>query len=632
MCGIAGISLKSKGSPLEPALRGMVKRLHHRGPDGQGIFVADNGSCGLAHARLAIVDLSQRGAQPISSANGKLVLVCNGEIYNYPTLRAALEQQGRRFQSDCDSEIILHLYELYGEDCVERLEGMFAFALYDAEKDILFCARDPMGKKPFVYAAIESGIAFASDIPALMILPGVNTSIDPEATALYLLRNLRHIPDPWTFYKGIRKLPPGHAVTIRAGRIERCWRYWRPSLGQKSVSPQELIDQLDHAVSRRRMADVEIGALLSGGVDSTAIVDSLIRQGATNIRTYAFGRDKDDEELVRARRAADMLGTRHREFYFDAERQHDYFDAILSHHGEPIMALPLTHAYALFEAVHEDGIKVVVAGHGADEIFFGYPGFNRMGLLTRFMGAMPGHILRPFARALSRSPFTGPIHEAFLVMSEKAGRRKEALYRDEASAIWPRLFAADTIDDLPVDLVSSWVSPWFSDNPPDTYIDEAAFLGLMQENSHAVTISGDLPAMANSVEVRCPFLDREVVEMALRIPFREKISGLRDHGHNKKVLKRALASRLPDDLLYAPKRGFGYYVQEDDVLRGPWKERVDAAFSTFDDLGGILNTPAIQTLKSDFDEGHDVDACLIAKLYAIQRSRILSTNFGEISC
>lgn len=631
MCGIAGMSTYDRAPSMVSILNRMMTCLRHRGPDGHGIFESDNGTSGLAHTRLAIVDLSERGRQPITIGDEKTALVCNGEIYNYHELRRSLEQKGRQFYSDCDSEVILHLYEIYGERCIEHLEGMYAFALYDNTKNILFCARDPLGKKPFVYAHTSSGIAFASEIPALLDVPGVDTSIDPEAVALYLLRNLRHIPDPWTFYKGIRKLPPGHAMIIRAGQIEKCWRYWNPSFEQKTVSPEEILDQFDHAVNRRRMADVEIGALLSGGVDSTAIVDSLIRQGVTNIRTYAFGLDKSDEELARARRAAGMLKTRHREFYFNPDKQHDHFDTVLSRLGEPIMALPLTHAYALFEAIHNDGIKVVMAGHGADEIFYGYPGFNRMGLLSNFMDKAPGQLFRSFSKLLAKIPFRRSIHEAFLVMSEQAGHRKESLYKNEAAKIWPALFGADTMHCLSKDIIESWVSPWFPKNAPGSYIDEAAFLGLAQENCHAVTIAGDLPAMANSVEVRCPFLDRGVVEMALHIPYKDKVSGYRDNGNNKKILKRALASRLPNDLLYAPKRGFGYYIQEEEVLRGPWKERVDASFADFDDLSGMFNSSTIQQLKSDFDARRGVDASLIAKLYAIQRSQSLAAKSGAVS-
>ncbi len=385
MCGIAGLAFAAPVPDMEAVLANMMAVVRHRGPDEEGLLVDSSQRAGIAHTRLSIVDLSPRGRQPLWNEDRTIAAVCNGEIYNYRDLRRELEAKGHRFASDSDSEVIVHLYEETGEECVERLRGMFAFAVFDRRTDILFCARDRIGKKPLVYAETGSGVAIASEIPALFRVPGVDLSVDPEAVALYLLRNLRHIPDPWTFYRGIRRLPPAHRMTIRSGRIERIEAYWHPSWDSADVSTDAFLETFDEAVSCRRMADVEIGALLSGGVDSTAIVDSLKRQGVEGMRTYAFGLDAGDEELARARRAAKLLGTRHREIHFDPDRQLDDFDALLRQHGEPIMALPLTHAYSLCREIRADGIKVVFAGHGADETFFGYPGFNRMALLSNVM-------------------------------------------------------------------------------------------------------------------------------------------------------------------------------------------------------------------------------------------------------
>ena len=208
-----------------------------------------------------------------------------------------------------------------------------------------------------------------------------------------------------------------------------------------------------------------------------------------------------------------------------------------------------------------------------------------------------------------------------MVAAARPGRRKAALYGDEAARIWPVLLGRERAVGLADDLVARWIEPWFADGTPSAYVDEAAYLGLMQENSHAVTIAGDLPAMAHGIEVRCPFLDHELVEMALRIPYRDKVVGIHDRGRNKLFLKRALEGRLPADILYAPKRGFGFFVQEEAVLRGAWKDRVDAAFAQFDDLDGVLDGAAVRSLKAEFDAKDGVPAALIAKLYAIQRHR-----------
>lgn len=619
MCGITSLVWRHPLPEMETVLDRMTAAVRHRGPDDEGSLIEPDRRTGLAHTRLSIVDLSPRGRQPLLNEDGSIAVVCNGEIYNYPELRRDLESRGHRFRSDSDSEIIVHLFEEMGERCVDRLHGMFAFAVFDRNSDVLFCARDRIGKKPLVYAETADGVAVASEIPALFGVPGVDLTIDPEAVALYLLRNLRHIPDPWTLYRGIRRLPPAHAMTIRGGRIEKIQAYWRPNWEPAEISEEAFLEVFDTAVSQRRMADVEIGALLSGGVDSTAIVDSLRRQGVEGIRTYAFGLDADDEELVRARRAANLLGTSHREVYFDPGRQLDDFDALLRQHGEPIMALPLTHAYSLCREIRDDGIKVVFAGHGADETFFGYEGFNRLALLSDLMRILPASLAMPIAKGLARRVPPSPAREALTVMATGAGQRKAALYQDEAARLWPMLFGRDTAKGLADGLIGRWADRWFMGDAPEHYIDEAALLGLMQENSHAVTIAGDLPAMAQGVEIRCPFLDQTVVETALRIPYRRKVVGLKDRGRNKLALKKAFERRLPADILYAPKRGFGFFVQEESVLRGAWKQPVDMAFADFDDAGGILDASAARSLKKQFDEGGNVPAALIAKLFALQR-------------
>lgn len=628
MCGIAALVADHSIPDLNRLLGRMMSAIRHRGPDDEGTFTAPTGRVGLAHARLSIVDLSPRGRQPLLNENGTLAVVCNGEIYNHRDLRHDLEGKGHQFRSDSDSEVIVHLYEEMGERCVDLLQGMFAFIVLNTADETLFCARDRIGKKPLAYAETTNGVGVASEIPALFDLPGVDLSIDPEAIALYLLRNLRHIPDPWTLYRGIRRLPPAHTMTIRGGRIHNIRSYWSPCRKPHETTAEAFLDAFDRAVSLRSLADVEVGALLSGGVDSTAIVDSLSRQGIEGIRTYAFGRDPEDEELVRARRAALLLGTRHREVYFDPERQHDDFDDLLRLHGEPIMALPLTHAYRLCREIRADGLKVVLAGHGADETFFGYPGFNRMAMLSDVLRLAPRAMTRAVSRGLAQKMPPGAAREALLASAAGPGERKAALYGDEASRIWPQLLGRERAEKLADDLIARWIDPWFASGAPADYIDEAAYIGLMQENSHAVTIAGDLPAMAHGVEVRCPFLDHDLVEMALRIPYRRKVAGFTDRGRNKLFLKQALERRLPAEILYAPKRGFGFFVQEEAVLRGPWKERVDAAFSAFDGLGGVLDAGATRALKATFDARGAVPAALIAKLYALQRHRQLATGLA----
>lgn len=625
MCGLAALSFHTPPGNAEVVLQAMSKRIAHRGPDDHGLMVLENGSAGVAHRRLSIIDLSTQGRQPLVNEDRTLALVCNGEIYNHQELRLDLETKGHHFTSYSDSEVILHLYEEIGADVVLKLKGMFAFVILNLQTGDLFCARDPLGKKPLFYAKVPQGVAVASEIPALFDVPGLERAIDPEAVGLFLLRNLRHIPDPKTIYQAIRSLPPGHVLRIEKGIAGEPHRYWHPSLVPQPTTSADVLEAFDMAVKRRSIADVEIGVLLSGGVDSTAIVDSLNRQGASDLRSYAFGVDEHDEELVRARRAAEMLGTRHREIHFHAERQHALFDDLLRHHGQPIMALPLTHVMMLFEAIQADGLKVVMAGHGADEVFYGYDGAQNLASFSRLDDAFPGPFTRVLAGALSALFSTGRLGETLRLLAHKPGQRKTALYQHEASTLWPQLFKSPPA----LAYIAAWSQPWFAGVPRLSYIDEAAFLGLMQENAHAITISGDLPAMAHGIEVRCPFMDQDLIELALTTPYDDKVKRTHNLSGGKMILKRALKDRIPADILYAPKRGFGYFVQEDAVLRGPWKARLDEAFAAPDDLSGLFNVKALLDAKSRFDQKDpSVPAILMAKLYALQRFQHLQGSGG----
>ncbi len=617
MCGIAALSFREPASDPGALAMEMLLIQKHRGPDRQATYVAPNGCTALGHARLSIVDLSACGNQPMTNETEDLWLVCNGEIYNHIELRQTLEAKGHRFRSHSDSETILHLYEEHGTALVDHLHGMFAFALYDAKTEKLFCARDRMGKKPVVYAQTARGVVIASEIPAVLCVPGVDTTIEPAALGLYLLRNLRHIPDPWTFYSGIRRLPPGHAMVIKRGRIERIWRYWTPNFAARRSSPQELRDAFDRAVAMRRVADVEVGALLSGGVDSSGIVQAMMAQGSTGLRTYAMGIDAEDEELERARIMAKLLGSNHREFTFDPVRQHDQFETLLRIHGEPIVLLPLTFAMELCQHIRDDGLRVVMTGHGADELFYGYDGNNNLALLSSLLPFAPAGMRPLFAQLAGRFSPRSPLREALLVASSPAGARKAALYKDEARKLWGELLCLPDMEALIETTIAEWLGVWFREHGPDRYIDEANILGLMHENSHSVTIAGDLPAMAASVEARCPFLDQDIVQLAWNTDFRQKVPSLTDKSQNKWILKKALEGRVPDKLLYAPKRGFGYHISEEAVLRGAWKTRVDDAFANMSSLGDLLNMSTVQELKGRFDRSEGVPAMLIAKIYAI---------------
>jgi len=618
MCGIAGIATRRPDSGLGDEIARMTATLRHRGPDDESHWLAPDGCVTLGHTRLSIVDLSPRGRQPMSNEDGTLWLSFNGEIYNWRELRAALEAGGHRFRSDSDSEVILHLWEEIGEDALLRLRGMFAFLLYDTRTGRLTAARDRIGKKPLAYAAWEGGVALGSEIPSLLALPQIDRALNTDALALYLVDSLRHIPDPWTIYRGIHRLPPGHAMTVEAGTVSRIWRYWEPPLDSRETTPAQVAEVFDDAVALRKEADVEVAALLSGGVDSSAVVQSMTAAGADNLRTYALGRDADDDELSRARAMAARIGTRHKEVLFDPDRHHDGLEELLTRHGEPIALLPLVHTLQLCRAIQADGIKVVLTGHGADELFYGYSSHLQQALISLIERLSPD-LLRPLWAALSKlTPLPKNLRLAALVLSRPPGERRAALMQRAAAAIWPDLLTPDNRPD-PARLAYDWARHLPIGDRPSAYIDEAALTALLSENAHSVTIAGDLPAMAASIETRSPFLDHEVVDLALRTPFMAKVASLRDPGRLKWILKQALRGRVPDELLFAPKRGFGMNVQERDLLTGPWRARVDAAFADFDDLGGALDATAARRFWQELQDRPTARvAQIVFKLYVVQ--------------
>lgn len=616
MCGIGGFQINNSaggrrisGSPGlgEYLLSTMQKKLRHRGPDGQGCITSCDGTVGFCHTRLAIVDLSANGSQPMATTDGQFAITFNGEIYNWQELRKELVQRGVSFQSHSDTEVILAGYREWGYDVLQKLRGMYAFALWDEQDKSLFCARDQVGKKPFIHGESPKGFFFASEIPPLLAISqtaGIDTGLDGTGLANMLLHNLRHIPEPCTAYKGLRKLRPGHALVVKDGRVRRMWRHWLPK-SRKVDTPQQLRAILEEAVAVRSIADVPVGALLSGGVDSSAIVNLMQRQSNEPVRTYAFGADKDDEDLRRARIMANQLGTQHKEFYFDPDRQFEIFRRMLATYGEPIMLLPLIHAYEISEAIHDDGIKVVLNGNGADELFYGYTGHLRTARVTRLMN-MFGWI---------RHIIPETKHSELSVFMAPPGKRKAMFYRRKAEERWPKLFQDDVVSTLE-HVVSKEMEAWGQLLPNHDFIDESNYLSLLIENTHSLTIASDLPAMMASVEMRSPFLDEEVISAAMGIHFSKKVKGPKDGSQLKNILRKAVADLVPQELLYAPKRGFGMGVQEKDVLLGPWRAHADEVFNAYPDLG-FFDTSKVKAMWTNAKRMGSGQWDLLAKLLAI---------------
>lgn len=569
MCGIAGLYAYRTGRPApEPILRRMAARMRHRGPDGEGVVV--DGAVGLAHRRLAIIDLDT-GAQPMSTADGALTVAFNGEIYNYVELGDELRALGHERRTRSDTEVILLAYRQWGLSFADRLNGMFAIALWDAPRRRLVLCRDRMGIKPLYYADTPDGIAFASEVKALRAVPGVDTRVDLEAIDEYMA--LGYVVHPRCMVRGVRKLDPGTIMTVDADGTTRHTTYWslrfepdpRPSVDDWCA---QLRATFDDAVRIRLRSDVPVGVLLSGGVDSTAIAATIARHGAAaGMDSFSIGVDVPGAvlELDRAQKTAEGLGTRHHAIRLSA----DSHGAALMEAGElldePLGESMVGQLLALCRRVREH-VTVVLSGEGADETWLGYTAYRTMYAIELAQRLMPDAALRRLPGALGRLanlPMPAKAAKYLRLLGEPLERRylglnyydtavKDSLYSDAMRDALRGIDARDALRRL-----------YDGAGGPEILSQMAAVdcRAWLVDNT---LLRSDLMSMAASVELRVPFLDHRLVELAARVPARYKV---RPHTQ-KWILKRALADRIPREVRARRKLGFPTPLAE--LFRGPW--------------------------------------------------------------
>lgn len=545
MCGISGLYSKDLPSrEMLDVVSSMVNTQFHRGPDNEEVLAINENLC-FGHNRLAIIDLSSHGNQPFVSHCGNYYVTYNGEIYNYLELKSNLDYE---FRTQSDTEVLLAAYIKYGFECVNRFNGMFAFSIYDRKKDLLFCARDRIGEKPFVYSEFSKGFIFASELPAIVNTGLVSTVPDEVGIAYSKLRNYLHVPEPFTSYKSIRRLEPAHCMVVRNGVIEHKWLYWKPDFTyDKMISTEEVYNVIDEAIRLRERADVGIATLLSGGVDSSLITAQMIKHG---LNPVAYTMKSDDEELNRATAVAKQLNIKLKIFQSNPDMQRILWDKMTRIYGERINLYPLTLGARLFKSIQEDDIKVVMVGNGADEIFYGYDGANLQLLysdILRFIDVLPNKMLTLLSKICTKNK---RLSQLFQMATMANQNRKAILYRDEAEI---KRYHGD---------FGELLEYWGQFCNSDKYIDVANWTGLMSENAHSVTIAGDLPSMLYSVETRAPFLDHNVVELAFKIDAHRKISRKKGVRQNKLILKEAFINTLPEYILFGKKKGFGYGLKE----------------------------------------------------------------------
>jgi len=576
MCGIAGRLNFEPGRVVDP---GLIQRMcdvqAHRGPDDAGVWC--DGPVGLGHRRLSILDLSAAGHQPMSDGRS-LWIVFNGEIYNHVELRRDLEFLGCEFRSQTDTEVVLHLYRRYGVECLERLRGMFAFAIWDARRRELFLARDRVGKKPLSYFSDAEGITFASEIKALLQDPRVEREPDPVAIHHYL--TYQSVPAPLCAFAGIRKLPPGHYLLARDGRVD-VRRYWKlnylPKFQARTARERrhlevELLDRLEEAVAVRLRSDVPLGAFLSGGVDSSAVVAMMCRRASGPVRTFSIGFDDGaHDELAFARTVAAKFDTCHTEFTVRPSAV-EVLPKLVWHYDEPFADASAIPTYYVSELAREH-VTVVLNGDGGDECFAGYDRYvanqlaRRLGPLNPLLGSaafrrgldlLPhgagsgslGSRLKRFVGPLSRSPQAR--NAAWLAQFDPEAKRH--LY---SAAFRHRVGPGDAEELL---------YARYAEADADNFTDATLYSDLTTYLPDTLLVKVDIASMANSLEARSPFLDHEFMEFAARLPEDMKLSG----GRTKVALKRALRGVVPDAVLDRRKMGFNAPVGR--WLRGELRE------------------------------------------------------------
>jgi len=598
MCGISGFVYHDPERSATPeVVERMCDTIVHRGPDDDGFYVKGNVALGMR--RLSIIDLVT-GHQPISNENGNVWIVFNGEIYNFAALRDDLRGKGHEFATNTDTEAIVHAYEEYGVDCVKRLNGMFAYAIWDEREQRLVLARDRVGIKPLYYYLDEKTLVFGSELKALLENPDVPRVLDHEALDAFL--TFEYIPAPLSIFKGVRKLPPGHTLVLKNGEA-RIEQYWEVKQGHSSVDETELseslYDLIKDAVRMRLVSDVPLGAFLSGGVDSSAIVCAMSELMDRPVQTFSIGFDDPSyNELVYARKVADHFGTDHHEEVIKPNVV-DLVDGLVGYLDEPMADVSIFPTYLVSKLARRD-VTVVLSGDGGDELFAGYDWYLAE-RYARYYGMLP-RILR--RRLLPKVMSLVP------PSSQKKGAVNKLKRFVEGAALpdsmkhfrWNVFLTEDAKRSLYTEDLRATL------NGNDTYSRFVAHLDRFDDSDSLwrqqyadiktflvddILVKVDRMSMAHSLEARTPFLDHRVVEFAASLPKEMRIRG----STQKYLLKKAVENRLPEGITTRSKEGFSIPMKNwlRDELR-PMMEEVLSPQRIRE--GGLFDSARIESLKS----------------------------------
>ncbi|MDX9978532.1 MAG: asparagine synthase (glutamine-hydrolyzing) [Lentisphaeria bacterium] len=598
MCGLAGIfDLREERVPDAALLERMNARLVHRGPDAEGVDCGPG--WGLASRRLAIIGVSD-GRMPMTNEDGTLHLVFNGEIYNHRALRERLQQRGHLFRTHADTEVILHLYEERGADLVNDLEGMFAFALVDATRQELLLARDRLGQKPLHYGFTHDGLlVFGSELQALLACPTLPRELETRALADYF--GLGYVPAPRSVYRAVRQLPPAHRLTVRrGGEIGSPERWWRLRYAPKQeVSFAEAVartgELIDRAVERRLEAEVPLGAFLSGGIDSAVVVAHMQRHLDRPVRSFTIGfAEPRYDERSAAAEVARQVGTEHRERLAEPADA-DLLRRLVRHYGEPYCDSSLLPT-ALLSRFTREAVTVALSGDGGDELFGGYRRYSFLAL-HRYLRLVPGPVRRTLAKGMLA---VLPAARAGRTALEEVRRSLVAFAQEPLSCFagFQQILNREAVDSLLAPSAGHYLEDWERFIQAGTARDSVEqFLELdtacyLPDDLHRKV---DIASMACGLEVRAPFMDRELQEFVAALP-REYKCGVRAR---KRLLQAHACSLLPAAVGQRPKRGFGVPVAE--WLRGGLREQTQALAGDLAswDRRGLLNPDLVAHLVGE---------------------------------
>jgi asparagine synthase (glutamine-hydrolysing) len=624
MCGICGLI----GQADNQIINEMLDRIAHRGPDDSGIYLSETRTqevVGLGHRRLSIIDLSPAGHQPMSSMDGRIWITYNGEIYNFLELRRELESLGHRFRSNSDTEVVIAAYREWGERSVERLNGMFAFALWDVDREKLFLARDRLGIKPLYYAETPRGFAFASEIKALLTIRELPREVDLSALHQYL--TFLWVPDPKTIFRGIYKLPPAHYLTYQDGRIE-ITEYWDLRFDEDGSRDEKywadlVLESLRESVRGQMISDVPLGAFLSGGIDSSSIVGLMSKISDRAVHTYTIGFSGEDlaydvipDDVKYAREVGALFHTDYNEEVL-APQVFELLPKLIWHMDEPVADPAIITSYLICRAARET-LTVLLSGMGGDEVFAGYPRHLAV-KLAEIYNLIPAPISRSLVSALPASR-PGPFNAVFRNIHKLAksavlpfqarylgygtyftNDEKRALYSEELAQATGEFDAYEQHHRYYKRVKDAhWINQML-------YLDLKLFLPCLN-----LTYT-DKTSMACSLEVRVPYLDHELVELAARIPAELKLRRFT----RKYILKRALEPLLPRSIIHRKKAGFSAPLRA--WLRRDFAPMVDEMLSPERVKGrGYFDPVEVRRIIDANNSGQEDNALKIFQLLTLE--------------